>query len=123
VSGDVLPTVLGILLVAGAAVFALLPLARKTRQGSEVPDGGAADRFAMYRQVLELEFDYQLGKVSAEDYASLSAEFLANAGAAFRLERVNLGDVDQEIEREIAAARAAFAAARTSTSPKVGTRQ
>jgi hypothetical protein len=123
VSGDSLPTILGIALVAAAAAFALLPLAHGTRgenlASSESVAG--ADRFALYRQVLELEFDYQLGKMSAEDYAKLSAELMAQAGEALRTERGSLLELDEEIEREIAAARAAFAAARAVTNTKIGT--
>jgi len=113
VSGDVLPTVLGIVLVAAAAAFALLPFARGPRVESvPVFATGAEDRFALYRQVIELEFDRDLGKLSSADFEQLSAELLSQAGQALRDERGRLGAVDEEIEREIAAARAAFAAAR-----------
>lgn len=120
---EILPTVLGIGLVAAAAAFALLPFVRGVRAEttpSEVPE---AERFLIYRQVLELEFDFQVGKLSGEDCARLSEGLLAEAGEALRAERGTLGDIDAEIEREIAAARAAFAAARksTSTSTTVGT--
>ena len=118
-SGDLLPAVLGLVLVAAAAAFALLPFARgtSTLETSSVSVDSGIDRFGLYRQVLELEFDHQLGKLSAADYEQLSQELLAQAGQALREERGNLGAVDEEIEREIAAARAAFAAARQATSP------
>ena len=109
---DILPTILGIALVAAAAAFALVPFMR-----ASTPDIGAAERepaqrFALYRQVLELEFDVQLGKLALEDYHRLSAELLAEAGQALSEERGSLAEIDDDIEREIAAARAAFAAAR-----------
>lgn len=113
-NGDVLFPVFGIVLVAGAAAFALLPLARAGRS-VELPGADAApvaDRFALYRQVLELEFDVQLGKLSVADYEVLSSQLLADAGVALRAEKGTYGELDAEIEREIAAARAAFAAAR-----------
>ena len=113
--GDMLPAIVGIALVAAAAAFVLLPFARGVRAEvapSVVADAGGPDRFALYHQVLELEFDRELGKLSAEDYEHLSAELLAEAGQALREERGNIGEIDAEIEREIAAARAAFAAAR-----------
>jgi hypothetical protein len=113
VSGDLLPSVIGIVLVAAAAAFVLLPFTRgaqvETIVSSEL---SSSDRFALYRQVLEMEFDRDMGKLSQADFEQLSAELLAQAGAALRDERGTLGAVDQEIEREIAAARAAFAAAR-----------
>ena len=110
---DILPTILGIALVAAAAAFALLPFAR-----AATPDIGASsepgpnDRFGLYRQVMELEFDVQVGKLAAEDYEQLSRALLAEAGQALKQERGSLVELDEEIEREIAAARAAFAAAR-----------
>jgi hypothetical protein len=124
VSGDILPTVLGIALVAAAAAFALVPFGRASRGGASfVADDSApaTDRFHLYRQILELEFDHQMGKLSREDYEHLSADLLASAGAALREERGTLGELDEEIEREIAAARAAFAAAKSASSSTVGT--
>jgi cytochrome c-type biogenesis protein CcmI len=111
VTADV-PTILGILLVAAAAAFVLLPLARGSRAEVIVSEAGPTDRFSLYRQVLELEFDRELGKLSSEDFETLSGELLAEAGQALRDERGANGELDEEIEREIAAARAAFAAAR-----------
>jgi hypothetical protein len=117
VSGDLIPSVLGIALVAAAAAFVLLPFARASRSEVLSADGddATADRFGLYRQVLELEFDHQLGKLSTEDYEQLAGQLLAQAGQALRAERGNLGAIDEEIEREIAAARAAFAAVRRSS--------
>jgi hypothetical protein len=112
---DVLPTVLGIALVAGAAAFALLPFARRSAVEAEASSEPAStDRSLLYRRVLELEFDVQLGKLTAEDYEHQSRDLLAEAGQALRQERGSLGELDEEIEREIAAARAAFTAARRS---------
>jgi hypothetical protein len=114
VSGsDVLPAIIGIVLVAAAAAFALVPFTRGAHVESAVslPEG-STDRYALYRQILELEFDRDLGKLSQADFEQLSAQLLAQAGEALRDERGALGAVDEEIEREIAAARAAFAAAR-----------
>jgi len=112
---DALPTIVGIVLVACAAAFALLPLAGGTRASAPTVEPLASDRTALYRQVLELEFDYQVGKLSAEDFHQLSTELLGQAGELMREERGSLlGELDDEIEREITAARAAFSAARHS---------
>jgi hypothetical protein len=103
----------GIVLVAAAAAFVLLPFARGAHlEQTTFSQNPADDRLGLYRQVLELEFDYQLGKLSRVDYEQLSAALLAQAGHALRAERGKLGAIDEEIEREIAVARAAFAAAR-----------
>ena len=111
---DILPTILGIALVAAAAAFALLPFARaaKLEAVGGAAAAGGSDRLALYRQVLELEFDVELGKLAIEDYEQLSRELLAEAGLALQAERGSIDALDEEIEREIAAARAAFAAAR-----------
>jgi hypothetical protein len=112
---DVVATILGIVLVACAAGFALLPLARGTRAATITTEPSQTDRSGIYLQVLELEFDYQVGKLSAQDFHELSTELLGQAGELIRAERGSLlGELDDEIEREIVAARAAFSAARRS---------
>jgi hypothetical protein len=121
---DALPTILGVLLVGIVASTALLPLLRGTpTQPAEAPnssDPAQAERFQLYRQVLELEFDQQTGKLSREDFEALSADLLGRAGEILRSERAEDavaeaspdGEIDAEVEREIAAARKAFAQAR-----------
>ena len=111
-STDTLPTILGILFVAAAAAFVLVPFARGAATEPLVRDAPSTDRFTLYQQVLEAEFDFQVGKLAADDYRELSAELLARAGHALREEKGSVAEVDAEIEREIAAARAAFSAAR-----------
>jgi hypothetical protein len=115
---DWLPTVLGIVLVAVAAAFALLPLVRGAATSASASEPIQRERFELYRQVLELEFDFQVGKLSAEDYRQLSSHLLAEAGLSLREERSGLAELDDEIEGEIAAARAAFAAARSARPPR-----
>ena len=107
------PTLLGILLVACATVIALLPLVRGAAQPESTSEAVPAERFELYRQVLELEFDHQLGKLSSDDFQQLSSQLLRQAGLSLHEERTGLAELDEEIEREIAAARAAFAAARS----------
>jgi cytochrome c-type biogenesis protein CcmI len=108
-----LPSILGIVLVAAAAAFVLLPFTRGAHIEQVAPsENPSADRNAIYRQVLELEFDRDVGKLSQSDFEQLSGELLAQASDALREERGTLGEVDEDIEQEIAAARAAFAAAR-----------
>jgi cytochrome c-type biogenesis protein CcmI len=119
------PVILGVLLVAVAAAVALLPLLRGAPTQPavvSVTDPAEAERFELYRQVLELEFDQQTGKLSAEDFEALTRELLARAGqllharqAEGEIEAVapsGASDIDAEIEREIAAARKAFARTR-----------
>ena len=112
---EILPSIIGIALVAAAAAFVLVPVARgaQTEVAPATVDTEGPDRFAIYQQVLELEFDQQLGKLSSEDFRALSAELLAEAGQSLRAEKGTLGAIDDDIEREIAAARTAFAASRS----------
>jgi cytochrome c-type biogenesis protein CcmI len=122
------PVILGVLLVALAAAAALLPLLRGApAQPATTPatDPADAERFALYRQVLELEFDQQTGKLSSEDFEVLSRDLLGQAGRLLHARQAEVAqaegepvaatpasDIDAEIEREIAAARKAFARAR-----------
>ena len=118
-----LPVILGVLLVALAAAAALLPLLRGAPAQPTtvtVANPAEAERFQLYKQVLELEFDQQTGKLSSEDFGALSRELLSRAGELLHAGQPGLEpvaaspatDVEAEIEREIAAARKAFARAR-----------
>ena len=112
---EILPSIIGIALVAAAAAFVLVPFARgaQTEVAPATVDTEGPDRFAIYQQVLELEFDQQLGKLSSEHFRALSAELLAEAGQSLRAEKGTLGAIDDDRAREIAAARTAFAASRS----------
>ena len=118
---DALPTLVGVVLVACAAGLALLPLLERTPPAPEsapgAEPGAEAERFRLYRQVLELEFDAQTGKLAADDLEALRGELLGRAGQLLRTERAQTttgpeDDVESAVEREIAAARRAFAEAR-----------
>jgi hypothetical protein len=114
---DVLPAAIGILLVGLAAAFALVPFARGAPDDSETSPALPAhdERLKIYGQVLELELDQELGKLSEDDYRALSSGLLAQASVLLQEERGVTTALDDELEQEIAAARAAFAAARKRT--------
>jgi uncharacterized protein YceH (UPF0502 family) len=118
---EFVPTAIGVLLVGIAAAFALVPFARGAGDADEIsPTLPAQDeRMNIYQQVLELELDQELGKLSDEDYRSLSSGLLAQASVLLREERGATAALDDELEQEIAAARAAFAAARKRTRRRV----
>jgi hypothetical protein len=124
VSGDLLPTAAGVLAVVFVALFAVLPLMRSPRAPSaavEPVEAVAAERQRLYRQVLELEFDRDTGKVSADDFEALSNDLLGRAAAHLRASRTAEQSIDDQVEREIAAARRALghAAPRESANGKV----
>jgi hypothetical protein len=107
---EVAPALAGILLVAAAAAFALLPLLRTgDREPSAVSVTAVGQatqaRLALYRQVLDLEFDHQTGKLSAKDLEHLSAELLARAAQLMPTGALDDEALDFEIEQEIALAR------------------
>jgi hypothetical protein len=126
VPGELVAVLVGVLLVAGAAGFALLPLVRGQGRTDDVlapADDPRLERQRLYRAVLELEFDRQTGKLSQADFEQLSGELLARAAEQLRATRGQLDDVDAQIEREIAAARRALsAAAAASAASPVGAR-
>ena len=111
---DSLSAIVGILLVAVVAGFALLPFLQPSTRAvpASLPESAEAERFRIYRQVLELEFDYQTGKLAPEDHAALTRELLAHAAQLLRAEVPLEQDVEAEVEREIAAARRTLASAR-----------
>ena len=111
---DAVATVLGIVVVAVVAGFALLPLLRDAPVAPAI-EPAPGDRFGVYRQVLELEFDAQTGKLSRADLEVQRAELLAKATDLLRQERTSAElEIEAEVEREIAAARRAFAEVRGS---------
>lgn len=85
--------VLALLLMAGGFVAAALPLVWPGSRGglpvsAAPPDTGAADRDAAYAAIKDLEFEYQLGNLSDEDYRQLREEYVERAARALRrLER------------------------------------
>ena len=112
-SNDVVFTAIGVLIVAALCGFALLPLLRgsgASAAATSVPvdEGPEAERYRLYKQVLEMEFDWHTGKLAREDYESLSAPLLARAGELLTTSQAQAADVDAEIEREIQAARRTF---------------
>lgn len=108
---------LGGLVVLAVLAFVVLPLVRRqgeqpvatpgTRPASEL----AAERAEIYRELVELELDQQVGKLAEADFRDLSEALLARAAALISQEEAQGSSVEAEIEREIAAMRAALKAA------------
>ncbi len=103
--------------LAGAFVVALVllfvgwPLLRQSpaRPLSEAPAADpAAERGSIYRELVELELDHRIGKVTAADFRELSDGLLARAAALIVAEDAETHDVDEQVEREIGAMREAL---------------
>ncbi len=116
---ELIPPLIGLVVVVAAALIALLPLVRPAP--AQAPPATSEDaesqRFRIYRQVLELELDYQTGKLSKDDLDALSAELLARATALLPTRTPGTQAIEDEVEREIAAARRAFATQRRDRRP------
>lgn len=109
-----LPALLGAACAVAAAVFVLSPLARPApvRPGQARPDDLAAQRAAIYRQILDLEFDLRTGKLSEPDFREQSEALLARAAELLAQAEGTDEELDRRLEQEIAAARAALARSR-----------
>lgn len=69
------------------------------------PTSLADRRLAVYREVLDLDFEHQLGKLDDSDYRMLSAACLARAASLLGEDDARDAAVDERVEREIAAMR------------------
>jgi hypothetical protein len=69
-------------------------------------DALARRRAAIYREMLELEFDFKTGKLSESDHRELSQSLLARAAVLLEQEQRSDDDLERSLGREIAAARA-----------------
>ena len=103
--------------LAGAVVVGLVllfvgwPLLRQSASASlaspQVADP-AAERAEIYRELVELELDHRIGKVTAVDFRELSDGLLARAAALIAAEDAEAHDADEQVEREIGAMREAL---------------
>jgi rubrerythrin len=107
--------IIGLLMAVGLAAFVATPLLSAEGAGSStlpVDVTPLADlkrrRLVVYENLKDLEFEFQAGKIGAEDYKSLRENYLGEAAAlmAASQEAEQLSETDAVIEREIAARRA-----------------
>jgi hypothetical protein len=106
---------IGLLIAVGLAAFVATPLLSAEGAGSStlpVDVTPLADlkrrRLVVYENLKDLEFEYQAGKIAAEDYRSLRENYLGEAAAlmAASQDAEQLSETHAVIEREIAARRA-----------------
>ncbi len=105
----------GILIAVGMAIYVATPLLSSEGAASStlpVDVTPLADlkrrRLVVYENLKDLEFEFQAGKVAAQDYQNLKQNYLGEAAAlmAASQETEQLSKTDALIEREIAARRA-----------------
>ena len=102
---------LGAVAVLAALAFVAYPLFRRSEAAplpAETPETFAERRAGVYRELLELEFDHRVGKLSEADYRQLADACLARATALVAAEEQTTEAIDARIEREVAAMRAAL---------------
>ena len=108
--------IVGVLLGFGVTLlfaWVLMPLFRPQARVRVAADTSALDSLtesknAIYRSMLDLDFDRSVGKVSEEDYAVLRRQHEADAAEILdEIEKLNgsRGVISDPIEEEIAAAR------------------
>ena len=96
----------------GLAVWVLLPIAGRSRRSIPVQDGRIGDlieaKHSVYRSLIDLELDRELGKLEPEDYARLRQEAKREAlDLIHQIEGQAPGpDEDATLEEEIRTARA-----------------
>jgi cytochrome c-type biogenesis protein CcmI len=105
---------LGVLVVVAVLGFVLLPLLRGPRQEATpaAPVSPAAQRAAIYRELVELELDQRVGKLTEPDFRELADALLARAAALIAEEDAGTAAAEAEVEREIAAMRRSLRSAR-----------
>jgi hypothetical protein len=111
---------LGAVVVILVLAYVVLPLVR--RRGGQAAGPAtvslAEQRAEIYRELTELDLDQRVGKISEHDYREQSEALLARAAALIAAEDAETAAIDQEIEREIAEARASLTGAAESTAPE-----
>ena len=104
---------LGLLLASLALVFVLYPVLKPTPDSEVTQDDAelAERRRALYRQILEVEFDQRLGKLDEADARELSERLLGQAAELMASESSAQHEIEARVESEIQAVRRALAAA------------
>ena len=107
--------VIGLLIAAGLAAFVATPLlSREGAASASLPVDVtpmadlARRRLVVYENLKDLEFEYQAGKIAAQDYQNLKQNYLGEAATlmAASQEAEHLKETDALLEHEIAARRA-----------------
>jgi hypothetical protein len=98
---------LGALVVLAVLAFVVLPIVRRLPSSGAAPVAEAVEhRAAMYQELLELELDQKVGKITEAEYRELSEALLMRAAASISNEDIHSAPEGDEVERAIAHARA-----------------
>ena len=109
-----LELLVGVVLVLLAVGFVAYPLVGARSATGSGPAGSAdedstqARRRAIYNEILDLELEHRIGKLSQADYQELTDACLARAAALLAEEDAQHSAAAERVEREIAAMREAL---------------
>lgn len=103
-----------VVLTVAVAAFVLYPLLKPSRSPLLAGVGHSEELFRrrdrVYAELHELEFDYRVGKVTAEDYVEAREQLETEAARILRAIDVEIKAVDEEIEREVRRLRESYKA-------------
>jgi hypothetical protein len=116
--------ILGGLVVVVVLGFVALPLLRsRPATDDEVSISLDEERAEIYRELLELELDRKVGKVTEADFRELSDALLARAAALIAADEGEWASNDDAIELEIAAMRESLRSARSEAAEPAAARE
>lgn len=116
--------ILAAIIVIGIIAFIAYPLFTPAREEmEETPgalDGLAAQRDSAYDAIRDLDFDFQMGKLSQVDYAALREKYKSRAALALQqIDALGGNGTGKKIEEQVAQLRAAKCAAAPSADDDV----
>lgn len=95
-----------VLLCVAVAALIAYPLLRTRRSAAAAGTSETEElllrRDRLYGELRELDFDYRVGKVTPEDYGELRRQLETDAARILQAIDVEIKEIDDEIEREIA---------------------
>lgn len=95
---------LTVVLLVALLAFVLYPIfrAREERVLVSLNGRGSDVRQAIYGQIYELDFDYQMGKLTEEDYRQLRQQLVLEAARKLKEERQRHLEIDRLLDEEMA---------------------
>lgn len=100
---------LSALVLVGVVVLIFFPLVRKAEERPRSRSGTeplTRQKEEIYGSLKDIELDYQMGKLSREDYEELSAAYRQQALRLLKaIDRLGPASLDARIEEEVAAYR------------------
>jgi hypothetical protein len=98
-SETLLISVLGLFVL----VFVLSPFFSKNREmkASSEPSDWEQQKELIFAQLSDLEYDYQMDKVTERDYERAKEELMAKAAPFLEAEKMDIQTIEQEVDEEI----------------------